>query len=234
MFDLNCGKDPELTIAKRFGRENTNDLGENLNIGTSDIVVLELKKFFWLCAIEINSETDLQRNPSYVRQGTSIKKRFLQAPFPAPPLIERAWDLVILYTEHYEKFCEHIFGEGAWLDKPIFKSKKSEAESYFMLWQLADNKKNLLFPFWNLWPKFKSHDDYLLEKQTVNVLLSERERAESREFFKKEAEEAVKSGTPEDVLTAGNKIAISYLKQLRPGKAEVKEADKKFKVIEGF
>ena len=24
-------------------------------------------------------------------------------------MIEKVWDLVILYTEHYERFCSHIF-----------------------------------------------------------------------------------------------------------------------------
>ncbi len=75
MFDLNCGKDPELTIAKRFGRENTNDLAENLNIGTSDIVLLEFKKFMWLCAIEINAEKSQEKNPGYLRQGTKSNRR---------------------------------------------------------------------------------------------------------------------------------------------------------------
>jgi len=54
-FDINAGKDPILTIAKRFARENTNDVGDNLVIGTSDIVLLELKKFFFLCWCEIQN-----------------------------------------------------------------------------------------------------------------------------------------------------------------------------------
>ncbi len=52
-FDLNVGKDPVLTITKRFARENTNDLGDNLTIGTSDIVIMEFKKFIFLCALEV-------------------------------------------------------------------------------------------------------------------------------------------------------------------------------------
>ena len=62
MFDLNLNKKPELTIAKRFGRENTNDLCENLNIGTSDVVILEFKKFIFLCAVEIKAEQDASNN----------------------------------------------------------------------------------------------------------------------------------------------------------------------------
>lgn len=32
LFDLNLGKYPSLTITKRLARENTNDLGDTLNI----------------------------------------------------------------------------------------------------------------------------------------------------------------------------------------------------------
>ena len=55
-FDVNVGKNPILTIAKRFARENTNDVGDNLVIGTADIVLLELKKFFFLCWCEIQKD----------------------------------------------------------------------------------------------------------------------------------------------------------------------------------
>ena len=56
-YDLNLNKKPALTIAKRFARENTNDLGDNLNISTSDIVILELKKYMFLNFLEIFSQS---------------------------------------------------------------------------------------------------------------------------------------------------------------------------------
>jgi hypothetical protein len=53
MFDLNLRKDPVLTIAKRLAREITNDYGDPLHIATSNIIVMEFKKFMFLCLQEI-------------------------------------------------------------------------------------------------------------------------------------------------------------------------------------
>ena len=37
------------------------------------------------------------------------KTLYLTSPYPAPPFLDKVWDLLILYTEHYERFCSHIF-----------------------------------------------------------------------------------------------------------------------------
>lgn len=52
-FDLNLGKNPELTIVKRLARENTNDLGDQLNVATAQIIIMEFKKYLFLCALRI-------------------------------------------------------------------------------------------------------------------------------------------------------------------------------------
>lgn len=52
-FDLNMGKDPQLSIVKRLARETTNDNGDPLNVATANILLLEFKKFIFLCAIRI-------------------------------------------------------------------------------------------------------------------------------------------------------------------------------------
>lgn len=36
--------------------------------------------------------------------------RLIDAPFPAPPLISRMWDLWILYSREYRDFCHTFFG----------------------------------------------------------------------------------------------------------------------------
>ena len=54
MYDLNLEKKPQLSIAKRFARENTNDNGDNINISVSELVYLELRKYFYLCLTTIN------------------------------------------------------------------------------------------------------------------------------------------------------------------------------------
>lgn len=57
-YDLNIGKNPVLTIGKRFARENTNDIGDTLNITTSNIIILEFKKFMFLVALRLIYDKD--------------------------------------------------------------------------------------------------------------------------------------------------------------------------------
>jgi hypothetical protein len=56
-YDINGGKNPVLTIAKRFARENNNDAGDQLNTVTANIIIIELKKFFFLVALRLISDT---------------------------------------------------------------------------------------------------------------------------------------------------------------------------------
>ena len=44
-----------LTVVKRFARENTNDLGETLNIAVGAMLTLEFKKFMFLSILELKS-----------------------------------------------------------------------------------------------------------------------------------------------------------------------------------
>ena len=52
-FDLNLGKMPGLTIAKRLARENTNDAGDELSNYTANIIMIEFKKFMFLNLLRI-------------------------------------------------------------------------------------------------------------------------------------------------------------------------------------
>ena len=52
-FDFNLGKNPELTIVMKLARENTNDLGDQLNVATAQMMILEFKKYIFLCAIRL-------------------------------------------------------------------------------------------------------------------------------------------------------------------------------------
>jgi hypothetical protein len=69
--------------------------------------------------------------------------------------------MLILYSDNYIYFCDHIF--NGFLDKPTFASKDEEFDSYDYLFRLLIRKKRLLCPFWNLWPKYPKksfyHDD---------------------------------------------------------------------------
>jgi hypothetical protein len=122
-FDLNLRKNPAFTVAARFARENTNDLGDRLNIAVSTMIVMEFKKYMFLVAIELKKQ--LSSSAPQPDDSTSL---FLRAPFPPPPnAILKFWDLLILYSEHYAAFCQALY-EGVldsggstrkfWLDKP--------------------------------------------------------------------------------------------------------------------
>lgn len=53
MFDLNLEKNPQLTITRKFARENVTDRGDQLHIVTANIIMVEFKKFFFLCHLMI-------------------------------------------------------------------------------------------------------------------------------------------------------------------------------------
>lgn len=120
-FDLNIDKKPAITVAMRFARENTNDIGDTLSVSTSSMLIMEFKKYIFLCAIEIKAR----------KHDASGDKVHIIAPYPAPPLIQKVWDLLILYTDHYEQLCQAAFTQFDsesiqtclyWLDKPSTSS----------------------------------------------------------------------------------------------------------------
>ncbi|CDW87490.1 UNKNOWN [Stylonychia lemnae] len=163
MFDLNLGKNPVLTIAKRFARENTNDNCDNLNIAMSDIVLLEFKKYLFLCKIEIQKN---QEKYQFLFKG----QKYYRSPFPAPYFIRKALNLVILYTEHYEKLCDEIF--GGWMDIYQSESIIQEYEDHQRMMNLLKSKDSLLFPFKNIWPEYKTLEEFKRDQKYVEVHMS--------------------------------------------------------------
>jgi hypothetical protein len=81
LLDLNGGKNPVLTIVKRFARENTNDLGESLDITTSTMILIEFKKYLFLVASKLQNDTE----GKYKRiiNGEVV----YTSPFPAPYML---------------------------------------------------------------------------------------------------------------------------------------------------
>lgn len=55
-FDLNLKKNPAFTVAARFSRENTNDMGEPLHLAVGTMAIMEFKKFMFLATIEIQEQ----------------------------------------------------------------------------------------------------------------------------------------------------------------------------------
>lgn len=55
-WDIDLGQSPTLTIAKRYARETTNDKGHVISPVTSELVFIELKKYFFLCIKEVEKD----------------------------------------------------------------------------------------------------------------------------------------------------------------------------------
>lgn len=100
-FDLNIDKKPVITVAKRFARENTNDIGDTISVTTSSMLIMEFKKYIFLCAVAIKAKKQVH--------DANGDKVHITSPYPAPPLIQKVWDLLILYTDHYEQLCQAAF-----------------------------------------------------------------------------------------------------------------------------
>ena len=60
--------------------------------------------------------TSRKKHIDFIRPGIDGKKVYYLE-IPAPPIIEMAWDTVVLYTENYEKFCDTFL--GAYLEKRV-------------------------------------------------------------------------------------------------------------------
>ena len=99
-FDLHLGQQPALTITKKLARETSNDAGEQLNNVTASIMVIEFKKFLFLTALRIKNDKEKK-----LQTVGPDGKLYFSAPFPAPPMIEKAWDLIILYSDTYVQLC---------------------------------------------------------------------------------------------------------------------------------
>lgn len=74
------------------------------------MILIEFKKYLFLCALRI--VYDKTKRFEKVVNGKII----YTAPFAPPPMILKAWDMVILYSESYIAFCQEIF--NGFLEKP--------------------------------------------------------------------------------------------------------------------
>ena len=78
------------------------------------MIILEFKKYMFLCALRL--VYDKEKKFETVVNG----KIHYRAPFPAPPIINKAWDVIILCSDTYIQLCDTMF--GGYLDKPSFAS----------------------------------------------------------------------------------------------------------------
>jgi hypothetical protein len=144
-------------------------------------MILEFKKFLFLCALRFKNDPAR----TYLGAGPDLKPVY-RAPFPAPPIIEKAWDMIILYSDTYAQLCESVF--GGFLDKPRFESEAEEFEGYDYMYRMLHRKRRLLHPFWNFWPKYAKKDYYFREKALQDVLLSQNQRIQAIYFIRTQAQ----------------------------------------------
>ena len=173
-YDLNQGRDPQLTIEARFARENTNDLGEGLMPQTAHIIIAEFKKFMYLTALEL---MERKRNrvivpTDRILQNDCGKKFIFQAPFCAPPYIDRMWRLLVLYNHDYDAFCKKLVGGFIDRDDP-----RENYELAFLRYQKTiaalEKRKDLLKPFMNLWPKYNNLQEFVTDYEFTSYISAE-------------------------------------------------------------
>lgn len=206
-FDLNLGKNPELTIVKKLARECTNDLGDQLNVATAQMLILEFKKYLFLCALRLIYDKD--KKFATLVNGRTIYR----APFPAPPMLEKAWDLIILYSDSYIALCNEIF--NGFLDKPKFATPEEEFEGYDYMYRLLNRKRRLLHPFWNFWPKYAKREYYHQEKALMvqERLVSQNQKREAITFVLNEVAVLLERGQLQDakqITSHSEAIAEKY------------------------
>ena len=147
-----------LTFVKKFARETTNDMGDTINLATAKIIIVEFKKFLFLVALRLiyDKEKKYQKEINGKIQYT--------CPFPAPPMINKVWDLLILYSDNYMELCNSIF--NGFLHKPKFSDDEEEFKGYDYMYRLLIRKKRLLHPFWNMWPKYPMKEFYFSDRDS--------------------------------------------------------------------
>ena len=132
---------------------------------------MEFKKFMYLTATEIlrrrrEGQLDLKKN------SRINKKWFFEAPYAAPPYIDRVWRLLILYNKNYENFCEKIW--GGFIER--VDPRENFQTNYFKYTQAISSlelKKDFVKPFHNLWPRYKTADEYSIDLEYNCYISSE-------------------------------------------------------------
>ena len=143
-------------------------------------MILEFKKYLFLCALRI-----IYDKSNEFQTVSPEGKVYFRAPFPAPPLIQKAWDEIILYTDTYVQLCDTIF--HGYLDKPRFSSEQEEFDAYDYMYRLLVRKRRVLHPFWNMWPKYALKEYYFKDKKTPEVLLSSNQKQALIQHLKMES-----------------------------------------------
>lgn len=99
-----------LPFNEMFRRENCNEMGEQFNEDSAKIIIMEFRKFMFLCGAEL---ANIRRtvgydklNPRQFNDGNTVVS--YECPYNAPPYIDRVWRALICYNEKYKELCYKI------------------------------------------------------------------------------------------------------------------------------
>ena len=125
----------------RFARENTNDRGEKLSLGSAQYIIRQFKIYIEM-VWEILNEMPADKN-----------QHFVVAPFPPPPLIGRVQDLLMTYTKVYRNFCFDVFGKTLLKNTNYDNSFEIYSKYLEKYRSKIDSKKYPVLQS-KIWPKF--------------------------------------------------------------------------------
>lgn len=161
----------------------------------------------------------------------SLKKRefrLIKAPFPAPPMIARMWDLWILYSREYRQFCLKFYG-GILLKHDDISKESFEAYQDFRTQACIESCENL-------WPEYETYDDFLFEHQSPVVWISLQQKNEFLKHVKEQYAEMKKADPSRKVTDMTKEICDKYLEtiqqEINAKDEEIEEAKDKLEFIE--
>ena len=97
---------------------------------------------------------------------------YYSSPFVAPPYIDRVWRQLITYHKTYEIYCRKISGGVIERDDPRENPLES-FEKYQALMIALDDSKDFIKPFYNLWPRYYSIDEFMADIEYNSYIASD-------------------------------------------------------------
>lgn len=208
----------DLTLEARFARENCNDRGEVLNHEFAYRAKFEMINYFYFCHQALSEQgllpDDIGQPDEVVDDGdprgtVSLKKkefRLINAPFPAPPLLGRMWELWILYSRQYREFCLKFFGG-------ILVRRVDTSKEAFQAYQ--EFRSQATIDSWErLWPEYETYEDFLFEHESPVVWIGLQQKTEFLQFVSDEYNKMANAGSEKTLTEMSKEICDKYLAQI--------------------
>ena len=140
--------------------------------------MFELKKFLFLCALEIN-----KRKRASMEGDDPKPTAPFECPFVPPPQIDLAWRHLITFQRSYALLCELLC--GGFIDRKDVRDYTPDQafERYQHLQFALVPLKSFIKPFTNLWPPYKSAEE-LFEDYSHLTVVSESHQPKLKQFLR--------------------------------------------------